>query len=252
MAKGFVFLHLFKSYVSRWRFKVEMSAKQRNTVHSDKNSILWTLGFQIHSYVHCLLRLNRTSQSTPCIPVTKKGNVRCALTPVQTHRRSLATHRNSSPRTPIWRAFLSYSQNHGSLQGLGGKYKNNKVLMVKMETDFSCQFSPTSHSLGMNVMWRLRLVKWRKDLWPDVSGKTTIIAQRLLIIIRDVSPPQAPTLPVWMQEISSNMYWSKKKGGVEFYYRSTSTSTAPSGCVGVKTSLRLSDLLQLWGRCYSC
>lgn len=102
MAEGFVFLHLFKSYVSRWRFKVGMSAKQRNTVHSDKNSILWTLGFQIHSYIHCVLRLNRTSQSTPCIPVTKNGNVRCALTPVQTHRRSLTTHRNSSPRMPIW------------------------------------------------------------------------------------------------------------------------------------------------------
>lgn len=58
--------------------------------------------FQIHSYIHCVLRLNRTSQSPPCIPATKKWNVRCALTPLQTHRRSLTTHRNSSPRTPIW------------------------------------------------------------------------------------------------------------------------------------------------------
>lgn len=58
--------------------------------------------FRIHSCIHCLLCLNSALQSTPGIPATIKGNVRWALTPVQTHQRSLTTHRNSSPCTPIW------------------------------------------------------------------------------------------------------------------------------------------------------
>lgn len=94
MAEGFVFLHLFKSNVSSGRFKVEKSAKQRNSAERQKLNYL-DLGFP-DPFIHTLC-----ATSVPDLKI-RKGKVRFALTPVQIHQHSLTAHRSRSAHTPIW------------------------------------------------------------------------------------------------------------------------------------------------------
>lgn len=101
MAEGFVFLHLFKSNVSSRRFKVEKSAKQRNSAERQKLNYL-DLGFP-DPFIHILC-----ATFVPDLTVNalysrgRKGKVRFALTPVQIHQRSLTAHWSRAAHTPIW------------------------------------------------------------------------------------------------------------------------------------------------------
>lgn len=162
------------------------------------------------------------------------------------NRCSLTAHRNSSPRTSIWPYdfdFLSYIHNHGSLQDLQGKI----IWSLKCWwSGFICQFNPLN-------LWTWMHCEGRR-CWSEGTTSDLMSVEKQLLSHWDYWSLSETSLPgsgahaacLDARILKHYALIQKKRqdwGGR--YYTSNFSRTAPSGCVGVKASMRQSDPFQV-------